>query len=85
MNTIALPQSLLKRLDKYSESSKRSVSAFVKQVVQERLDYEDWKAQKIAAGLDDIAAGRLISHQELTQKMHEKIKATAENVSKKAN
>lgn len=83
MNTIALPQALLKRLDKYSETSKRSASSFVKEVLQERLDYEDWKAKKIDAGLADIEAGRVISHDELVKRMKRKIKATAENVRKK--
>ncbi len=83
MNTIALPKTLLKRLDKYSEASKRSASAFVKEVLQERLDYEDWKAKKIDAGLADIEAGRVISHEELVKRMKRRIKATAENVSKK--
>lgn len=83
MNTIALPKTLLKRLDKYSEASKRSASAFVKEVLQERLDYEDWKSKKIDAGLADIEAGRVISHEELVKRMKSRIKATAENVSKK--
>jgi predicted transcriptional regulator len=77
MNTIALPKTLLKRLDKYSEASKRSASAFVKEVLQERLDYEDWKAKKIDAGLADIEAGRIISHEELVKRMKRRIKATA--------
>lgn len=64
MNNIALPQTLLKRLDKYSENSKKSVAAFVKQAVQDRLDYEEHKQAEIQAAEADVKAGRVYGKDE---------------------
>ena len=80
-NTITLPQAMFKRLKKIS-SPRRSPEEIVKQAVQDRLDYEAWKAKKIKEGLADIKAGRVISNDEFWAKMDKKIKAA--NVRKKA-
>lgn len=82
-HTIALPESIFKRLEKLSASSKRSPASIVKQAVQDRLDYEDWKGKKIREGLADVKAGRVISHEEMVMRMTRKMKASA-NVRKKA-
>lgn len=77
MTNAALPQAMLKRLEKLSASSKRSPTAIVKQAVQDRLDYEEWKGKKIREGLEDVKAGRVISHEEMVTRMGVKIKASA--------
>lgn len=68
-NTIALPQSIFKRLEKLSASSKRSTSSIVKQALQDRLDYEEWALKQIDAGLADIKAGRTIPHDEFWKRI----------------
>ena len=79
-NTITLPQSVFKRLEKFSASSKISPASIVKQAVQDRLDYEEWKSKKVREGLADVKAGRVISHEEMIARMEQKVA----NVRKKA-
>ena len=81
-NTITLPQTIFKRLEKTSASSKRTPASIVKQAVQDRLDYEEWFSKKVAEGMADVKAGRVISHEEMITRMEWKIKA-ATNVRKK--
>jgi predicted transcriptional regulator len=75
-NTVTLPESVFKRLEKFSASSKISPESIVKQAVQDRLDYEEWKVKKIKEGLADIKAGRVISNEEFWVRM-EKMKAAS--------
>lgn len=81
-STITLPQTLIKRLEKISAGSRHTPESIVKQAVQDRLDYEEWKSKKIKAGLADIKAGRVISHEEMIERMGRKIGAA--NARKKA-
>jgi len=41
-NTITLPQTIIKRLEKISAGSRRTPQAIVKQAVQNQLEYEEW-------------------------------------------
>ena len=82
-NTVTLPQSVFKRLEKFSASSKISPAHIVKQAVQDRLDYEEWKSKKVREGLANLKAGRVISHEEMIARMERKI-VTAANARKKA-
>lgn len=63
-NTVTLPQSVFKRLEKISASSKRSPASIVKQAIQDRLDYEEWKDKKVREGLADVKAGLVYSKDE---------------------
>lgn len=76
MNTITLPPAILKRLEKISASSRRSPEAIVKQAITEKLEYEEWALRQIDAGLADIKAGKVVSHDEflktLEQARHER-------------
>lgn len=76
MNTITLPPAILKRLEKISASSRRSPEAIVKQAIAEKLEYEEWALRQIDAGLADVKAGRVVSHDEflktLEQARHER-------------
>ena len=60
-NTVTLPQSIFKRLEKISTSSRRSPASIVKQAVQDRLDYEEWFVKQVGAGIADEKAGRVYS------------------------
>lgn len=68
-NTITLPQTMLKRLDKIATGTRRTPQAIVKQAVKERLEYEEWKREQIEAGLADIEAGRVYSTDEVYKKL----------------
>lgn len=81
-NTITLPQTLVKRLEKISAGSRHTPESIVKQAIKNQLDYEEWKLEQIDAGLADIKAGRVISHEEMIARMGRKIGAA--NARKKA-
>ena len=68
-NTITLPQTIFKRLEKISAGSRRTPQAFIKQAITERLEYEEWKLEQIDAGLADIKAGRVLSDEEFWKKI----------------
>ncbi|TXT21180.1 MAG: hypothetical protein FD134_2733 [Gallionellaceae bacterium] len=63
-NTITLPQTLIKRLEKISAGLRHTPESIVKQAVQDRLDYEEWKSKKIREGLADVKAGRVYGEDE---------------------
>lgn len=56
---ITLPQTIIKRLEKLSSASKRTPEAIIKQAITEKLDYEEWFAKQVAAGMADEKAGRV--------------------------
>lgn len=64
-NTITLPQTILKRLEKISAGTRRTPQAIIKQTIKDRLEYEEWKLEQIDAGLADIKAGRVYSADEV--------------------
>ncbi len=57
-NTITLPRTILKRLEKISADSRHTPESIVKQAVQDRLDYEEWFTGQVKAGMADEKAGR---------------------------
>ena len=59
MNTIALPQTILKRLERISTGTRFTPQALVKQAVIDRLKYEEYKRAEITAAETDIKAGRV--------------------------
>jgi predicted transcriptional regulator len=56
---ITLPQTIIKRLEKLSSGSRRTPEAIIKQAITEKLDYEEWFAKQVAAGMADEKAGRV--------------------------
>ena len=68
-NTVTLPQSIFKRLEKISASSKRSPASIVKQAVQDRLDYEEWFLKQVDAGLAELNTGKGISDETFWKKV----------------
>lgn len=71
-HAVDIPQSLLKRLDKIA-SPRLTKAAIVKQALQDRLDYEEWKQKKVAASLKSVDAGRVVTKDEFWSHL-EKIK-----------
>ncbi len=57
-NTITLPQTLIKRLEKISAGSRNTPESIVKQAVKNQLEYEEWKLEQIDAGLTELKAGK---------------------------
>jgi predicted transcriptional regulator len=77
-NTVTLPQSVVKRLEKLSSSSRQSPQSIINKAINDRLDYEEWALEQIDAGLADIKAGRVLSDDEFWKQIsarHESKKA----------
>jgi len=78
-NTVTLPQTLIKRLEKITAGSRRTPDAIVKQAVKNQLDYEEWFAKQVEAGMADEKAGRVYGKAEfwarLDKARHERKKA----------
>ena len=68
-NTVTLPQSIFKRLEKISASSKRSPASIVRQAVQDRLDYKEWFLKQVDAGLAELNTGKGISDETFWKKV----------------
>ena len=68
-NTVTLPDSLIKRLEKISSSSRLTPQVLIEQAVSDRLNYEEWALEQIDAGLADIEAGRVLSDDEFWAKI----------------
>lgn len=77
-NTITLPQTLIKRLEKVS-AGRRTPDAIVRQAVQNQLEYEEWFVKQVEAGMADEKAGRVYGKEEfwarLDKARHERKKA----------
>lgn len=78
-NTVTLPQSVIKRLEKISASFKLTPQSIISKAISDRLDYEEWALEQIDAGLADIKAGHVYSRDEAYEMLgmvkHERKKA----------
>ena len=68
-NTITLPQTLFKRLEKISAGTRLTPQSIIKQAIADRIEYEEWALEQIDAGLADIKAGRVLSSEEVYKKL----------------
>jgi predicted transcriptional regulator len=66
---ITLPQTIIKRLEKLSSDSRRTPEAIIKQAITEKLDYEEWFAKQVAAGMADEKAGRVIGKEQFWEQL----------------
>lgn len=57
-NTITLPQTLIKRLEKLSAGSRHTPEPIVRQAAKNQIEYEEWKLAQIDAGLAELKAGK---------------------------
>jgi len=65
--TIRLPEDQIRRLEELAETTRRSSSALAAEAVANYLKYQKWKAGAIEEGLEDLRAGRVISHDRVVQ------------------
>ncbi len=78
-NTITLPQTIFKKLEKISAGTRHTPQSFIKQAIADRIEHEEWKLEQIDAGLAELKAGKGISHDEFWAKI-----GTVKNARKKA-
>jgi predicted transcriptional regulator len=61
MNTLALPKTLLNRLERFTAHTKATPAAVLKQALTNQLDHDEWLLEQVEKGLEDVAAGRVHS------------------------
>lgn len=71
--TITLPQSMMKRLEKVTAGTRMSPEKIIKDAVKQRIEYEEYKRREIEAGLADIEAGRVHTSDEIKTMLGMKI------------
>jgi len=59
--TVRLENATLERLDGMARATGRSRSYLIKDAVDRYLDYEEWFAEQVGKGLDDVRHGRIAS------------------------
>lgn len=62
MLNVKIEGELAAAIEKEARRGKVTRPAFVRSVVAQYFDYQNWKERKIKKGLADIDAGRTISH-----------------------
>ena len=59
----------LERLDEAVHALGQTRSGLIKDAVNHYLEYLTWYSAEVQKGLDDVAAGRVVSHEELAEKL----------------
>ena len=72
MDTIPIPKALQRKLKRISEQTGRRPEQLVAAALEEKLQYEDWILRKIDAGLLDLKFGRVVSTEELVERLKAK-------------
>jgi predicted transcriptional regulator len=68
-NTITLPQTLCKKLEKISADSRLSPQSIVRQAIADRIDYEEWLLERVDAGIADADTGLVYSREVMLKKL----------------
>lgn len=63
--TAHIPEDLAEKVDGYAKSMDRSRAWIVKRALADWVDWEEEKHRRTLAGLADIDAGRVISHERM--------------------
>lgn len=59
----------LERLDEAVQALGQTRSALIKDAVNHYLEYLTWYSAEVRKGLDDVAAGRVISHEDVADRL----------------
>lgn len=59
----------LERLDEAVQALGQTRSALIKDAVNHYLEYLTWYSAEVQKGLDDVAAGRVISHEDVADRL----------------
>lgn len=70
--TIRLDTETRQQLDKIAERMDRPRAWVIKEAVTQYLERETWYMAEIQKGIDDAEAGRLISHEEVAERLKAK-------------
>lgn len=67
--TVRMDEEMVARLDQLAQASGRSRAWIIKDALSRYLDEETWFAQEVEKGRQDASAGRLVSHEEVKDRM----------------
>ncbi|MCZ6803097.1 MAG: ribbon-helix-helix protein, CopG family [Proteobacteria bacterium] len=71
--SVRMEEEKLQRIDKLAKTTNRSRGWLINQAVDRYLEYEEWLLKAIEAGMEDIEAGRIISHEKLKKDWENKL------------
>ena len=60
-----IPAGMKKRVDLLAEATRRSRTFVIEEAIAQYLTLNEWQVQSIAAGLDDLDNGRVLSQEEM--------------------
>ena len=63
--SVRMEEKKLERIDELAKATNRSRGWLINQAVDRYLEYEEWYLKAIEAGMEDVKAGRTISHEGL--------------------
>lgn len=66
--SIRISPELKDRLDLLAQQTRRSKSYLAAEAIEAYVAIESWQLEKIHKGLEDLEAGRVVSHEEVKRK-----------------
>ncbi len=72
MDTVTIPKALQRKLRRISEQTGQHSERLVAAALEEKLQYEEWVLRRIDSGLSDLKAGRVLSTEELVERLKSK-------------
>jgi RHH-type transcriptional regulator, rel operon repressor / antitoxin RelB len=67
--SIRLNAGVKKRLENLAAQSKRSESFLAAKAIAAYVEVDEWQRQEIAKGIEDLDAGRTVSHEEIMREL----------------
>ena len=71
--SVRMEEKKLERIDELAKATNRSRGWLINQAVDRYLEYEEWYLKAVEAGMEDIEAGRIISHENLKKDWENKL------------
>jgi predicted transcriptional regulator len=72
VTTVRFEPEIREQLDKMAEQMDRSRAWIIKEALTQYLERETWYLAEVQKGLDDMEAGREISHDEMAKRLKAK-------------
>ncbi|WP_417477516.1 CopG family ribbon-helix-helix protein [Maricaulis sp.] len=73
--SIRLDDASREKLDALAQSQDRSRSWVVNEAIQQYFDHQDWMIEAIKAGIRDVEAGNVFTHEEVMASLDDVIEA----------
>jgi predicted transcriptional regulator len=70
---VNFPPELQAKLDRIATEQGRDTESLVHEAVERLLDYEDWFAREVEKGLDQIASGEVLEHDEVGKRLEKRL------------